>query len=260
MLSLIIPLLLAHVVGDFLIQPKSWVKDKEDKGFRSIYLILHSIIHFLLVAILFLDPRAYWLFWVVIPVSHYLIDGMKSTLNNGKNSVAIFAIDQLLHFAVIAFLAYHVGGFTAPEDIQFPPVLIGALALSLSILTFVSSVLIKVVLGKWSNDLAEDSRSSVSLQASPGSDADEEASLAKAGMYIGILERLLVFLFIVFSQWAAIGFLITAKSVFRFSDLSTARNRKLTEYMLLGSLLSFTIAIITGLFFLNVSIYVNSGM
>jgi hypothetical protein len=44
-----------------------------------------------------------------------------------------------------------------------------------------------------------------------------------------------------------IGFLLAAKSVFRFGDLTRAKNRKLTEYILIGTLLSFLIAIATGL-------------
>jgi hypothetical protein len=49
------------------------------------------------------------------------------------------------------------------------------------------------------------------------------------------------------SNWQAIGFLIAAKSVFRFGDLSQSKDRKLTEYILIGTLLSFGIAITTGL-------------
>ena len=79
---------------------------------------------------------------------------------------------------------------------------------------------------------------------------NEEDSLPKAGKYIGMLERLLVFGFIVLQQWAAIGWLIAAKSILRFSDLSRAKDRKLTEYVLIGTLLSFGLAIATGLFYL----------
>ena len=44
-----------------------------------------------------------------------------------------------------------------------------------------------------------------------------------------------------------VGFLIAAKSVFRFGDLSKAKDRKLTEYILIGTLLSFGLAILFGL-------------
>jgi hypothetical protein len=41
--------------------------------------------------------------------------------------------------------------------------------------------------------------------------------------------------------------LLAAKSIFRFGDLKEARERKLTEYILIGTLLSFGIAIATGI-------------
>ena len=41
-----------------------------------------------------------------------------------------------------------------------------------------------------------------------------------------------------------IGFLLAAKSIFRFGDLNKAREIKITEYVLLGTLASFTIALL----------------
>ena len=81
-------------------------------------------------------------------------------------------------------------------------------------------------------------------------------SLKDAGKYIGILERLLVFIFIVVGHWEAVGFLITAKSVFRFGDLTSTKERKLTEYILIGTLISFGIAIIISLLYLYLKAYV----
>ena len=75
---------------------------------------------------------------------------------------------------------------------------------------------------------------------------NSEDSLESAGKYIGILERLFVFGFILLNQWSAIGLLIAAKSVFRFGDLSRAKDRKLTEYILIGTLISFGLAIFIG--------------
>jgi hypothetical protein len=75
-------------------------------------------------------------------------------------------------------------------------------------------------------------------------------SLKDAGKYIGILERILVFVFVILDHWEAVGFLITAKSVFRFGDLKESKERKLTEYILIGTLISFGIAILIGLLYL----------
>ena len=51
----------------------------------------------------------------------------------------------------------------------------------------------------------------------------EKESLEDAGLYIGILERLFVLAFIVTNHWEGVGFLLTAKSVFRFGDLTRAK-------------------------------------
>jgi hypothetical protein len=63
-----------------------------------------------------------------------------------------------------------------------------------------------------------------------------------------------VFAFVVTGNWEAIGFLLAAKSVFRFGDLKESKDRKLTEYVLIGTLISFGIAILVGVIYNNISI------
>jgi Flp pilus assembly pilin Flp len=57
----------------------------------------------------------------------------------------------------------------------------------------------------------------------------------------------LILTFILIKQFEAIGFLLAAKSVFRFGDLKDESDRKRTEYILVGTLISFTITIGLGL-------------
>jgi len=75
----------------------------------------------------------------------------------------------------------------------------------------------------------------------------ENDSLNKAGKYIGIFERLLVFIFMLNGQYSVIGLLIAGKSILRISSEKDINGREKTEYVLIGTLLSFTIAIATGL-------------
>jgi hypothetical protein len=75
----------------------------------------------------------------------------------------------------------------------------------------------------------------------------QQQSLPDAGRWIGACERTLVYTFIITQQFAAIGFLITAKSILRFNDTQKEGGRKEAEYILIGTLLSFSVAIITGL-------------
>lgn len=74
-----------------------------------------------------------------------------------------------------------------------------------------------------------------------------EEGLDKAGRYIGILERILVLTLVLFNQISAIGFLIAAKSILRYGDKDIKGARKQTEYVLIGTLMSFSSAIALGL-------------
>ncbi|HEY0286254.1 MAG TPA: hypothetical protein VGC62_04485 [Pseudomonas sp.] len=74
-----------------------------------------------------------------------------------------------------------------------------------------------------------------------------QGSLKSAGKLIGYLERVLILTFVLLEQWEAIGFLLTAKSILRFNDIKGVEQRALSEYVLLGTLLSFTISIAIGL-------------
>ncbi len=58
-------------------------------------------------------------------------------------------------------------------------------------------------------------------------------------------------------RWEGIGFLIAAKSVFRFSDIKNNVNNKLTDYFLIGTLLSIGIALFTGLMVLYAQILLS---
>ena len=109
--------------------------------------------------------------------------------------------------------------------------------LAILFLTFPSSISIKMLIAKWTP----------TNLPTPTNITSNTASLQSAGKYIGIIERLLVFLFASINHWEAIGFLIAAKSVFRFGDLKDGSDLKLTEYILIGTLLSFGIAIVTAL-------------
>ncbi|MDH5505850.1 MAG: hypothetical protein OEZ02_01350 [Anaerolineae bacterium] len=62
-----------------------------------------------------------------------------------------------------------------------------------------------------------------------------------AGRIIGILERTLIFILVLLSEFGAIGFIIAAKSVTRFKELE---KREFAEYVLIGTLLSTTLAIL----------------
>ena len=64
--------------------------------------------------------------------------------------------------------------------------------------------------------------------------------MVSGGKWIGRFERALIFTLIFIDQPIGIGFLVAAKSILRFEE---ARQQKLAEYVLIGTLLSFSLAI-----------------
>lgn len=233
MVELALKLIIAHVLGDFVLQPDRWVRDKRQKKHKSGFLYYHLLIHLLTTCVLLQFKTSYWPIIVTIVLSHFLIDLIKLNLDESKHGKLYFILDQIAHLIVIGILVY----IYEPYRLNFKVLYSNqSLVLILAILcvTYVSSIFMKLIMSNWI--LKED---------------DSKDSLKHAGKYIGILERLFVFSFIVLNQWSAIGLLIAAKSVFRFGDLSRAKDRKLTEYILIGTLLSFGIALFIGIIYLK---------
>lgn len=233
-MTILIKLILAHFIGDFLLQPKSWVEEKEKDKLKSPKLYLHILIHGVL-PLLILWSWNYWLLGLLLMVTHGIIDVAKLYSQKKNNKSNWFFIDQILHFISILVLWYIWFKPALNLDTWHGNTTIWVYTTALLFLTAVSSIIIQVLMLKWSKALNE----------------SNEKSLNNAGKYIGILERLFVFTFVVTGNWEGIGFLLAAKSVFRFGDLKKSKNRKLTEYILIGTLLSFGVAIATGMIVLK---------
>jgi hypothetical protein len=231
MVLLTLQLILAHILGDFVFQPSKWVADKNEKKQLSKYLYAHILIHAIALLFILQFNWNYWAGILIILVSHFVIDLIKVNLKGKINTSLLFILDQIAHLAIIALVVYFYTPYYLDWQLIFSSKTL-LLATCIILVTNVSSILMQIILIKWR--LEED---------------DNTSSLENAGKYIGMLERLFVFVFIITNQWQAIGFLLAAKSVFRFGDLSNAKDRKLTEYILIGTLLSFGLAIAIGLLF-----------
>ncbi|MAO18163.1 DUF3307 domain-containing protein [Flagellimonas marinaquae] len=235
MMILALKLILAHFIGDFVLQPAHWVEDKLEKKGRSKYLYFHIGVH--LLALLIILQFQHILPILVIVVTHFLIDLGKLSLTNAKNYRWLFVLDQVLHLLVLGAVLYWI----EPFPLDFSNLLTENTLLLITFLvfvTYVSGIIMRMLLAPYIDEIAKNDVS------------EEGGSLKNAGTYIGMLERLFVFGFILMQQWAAIGLLIAAKSVFRFGDLNKGKNRKLTEYVLIGTLLSFGLAILSGTFYM----------
>ena len=227
---ILIKLLFAHFIGDFVFQPKSWVDNKAKNKIKSPYLYSHILIHGLL-TLLVLWNFDNWLLPILILVSHFFIDLSKLYFQNESNKAKWFFIDQGLHLIAIIV----IWSIMFKPDLNFvglfSSIKLWIYTTAILLITIVAGIMMREFMSIWSKDFK---------------DSNDE-SLSSAGMYIGILERLFIFVFVITSNWEAIGFLLAAKSVFRFGDLKEGKERKLTEYILIGTLLSFGIAIAIGM-------------
>ena len=229
MVVLFIQLLLAHIVGDFVFQPYKWVKNKEKEKHKSPYLYWHILVHAIALIVALQFSIKYWLGILILIFTHYFIDILKLHLTKKVNFRWLFLWDQLAHILVIAGVVYMYSKYTIDISLIYASKNL-AFLLAVLLVTVVASIVMKIIISKWELD-----------------QNSTKKSLEDAGKYIGILERLFIFLFIITNNWQGIGFLLAAKSVFRFGDLSKADDRKLTEYILIGTLLSFGLALLIGL-------------
>ena len=66
-----------------------------------------------------------------------------------------------------------------------------------------------------------------------------------AGKWIGIVERIIILIFVLYNQFSAIGLLVAAKGIIRFNEKD--RQEIKTEHLVIGTLMSIALAIVTGL-------------
>jgi len=227
-LNLLLRLIVAHLLTDFVLQPTAWVNQKKQSKHRSGKLYLHVIIAGA-TAYLFAGLWHNWWLPLVIFVSHFFIDLWK--LNRPAN-LTYFLLDQLFHILVIIAL-WMIVNFNLHTIWTY----LTALAQNTKFWLIVTGyVLVTWPLGYIIGMATEKWREAAEVN---------KEGLAKAGVWIGFFERLLILTFIISNQFAAVGFLIAAKSILRFSDKENTQKK--TEYVLIGTLMSFAVASIIGI-------------
>ncbi|MFV0592445.1 MAG: DUF3307 domain-containing protein [Draconibacterium sp.] len=229
---ILIKLILAHLLGDFIFQSDRWVAAKEQKKLRSWQLYVHVLIHFALIYVLVWQST--FVKWAaLLALAHFITDVLKLYIQRTSTKRAWFFADQIIHFLTILLVWAWSQSISLCALNVFDNHYFLLMLTCLYALTQPVSVLIRIIISKWT----------------PATGSNHTDSLVSAGNFIGILERLFVFAFVISGKWEAIGFLLAAKSIFRFGDLKEAKDRKLTEYVLIGTLLSFGIAFLVGVLF-----------
>jgi hypothetical protein len=203
------------------------VEQRNQKHFASAKLYLHVLVTAGL-AYLFIGWR-YWAVALVILITHFLIDVWKSYR---PRVVLYFVLDQLLHLGVIVgcwLVTFQYWDIW--DDLRGRLDTDRRFWIVLAAFVFVTApagILIGELTKRWSGKIN-----------------DPENSLVDAGKWIGIAERIIVLVLVLQGQYSAIGLLVTAKGIIRFSEKD--RQEIKTEYLVIGTLLSIGIAILTGL-------------
>ncbi|HIB48531.1 MAG TPA: DUF3307 domain-containing protein [Flavobacteriaceae bacterium] len=229
---------LAHVLADYFFQTSAMAYQKNKLGFKSRLLPLHILIVFVCSWLLSFQIE----FFVgagIIAILHYIIDGFKAKVTAHKSfwKYAFFA-DQLLHLAVLVGVSWVFSKHHGLAPLWENPFSTTQIAIAIAYLCCLkpANIIIKEVFRSSQIDVAIAAREKAEI-------LDGADELPNAGKLIGILERTLALTFILIGQYQAVGFLIAAKSVLRYKDTDTLK----TEYVLIGTMLSFGIAVVLGI-------------
>lgn len=231
-LKLILLQFCAHLLSDFVFQPQKWSDKKSNKVFTKYHLY-----HILLVGTfswIFSFMLDFWIAALIIMIIHLITDVLKSWLSLKFKSHSFFFLDQLIHlitFTIVSVLYSKIYSIQFPFQID---------TYSIGVITgFIlcakpANVIMKHIFINFSIEIPENN-------LPDKNNTNGEKSLPNAGRLIGISERFLVLALGIMGQFQAIGLLVAAKSILRFNSVSKS------EYVLVGTFVSFMIAIFSGI-------------
>lgn len=257
-LDLLVPLVAGHLLADFVFQTDRMVAHKERWGVLLVHVSVVAVTSWILIG----PAVAAIPLVLVVAVLHLLVDLGKGSIERrafgdeptdtsdlqvpgfwSRNGPSVlFLGDQAVHALTLVALVAFMGRVPFVSDVA-PDTGVWTAAFGTSYLRFLVllSGLIVATTGVgyfFGHFLARFER-----ELEP----DQRGGLSKGGYWIGVTERSLIFLFILVGEPAGIGFLAAAKSVFRIGELKDSKDRKLAEYILIGTLLSFAAAMVVGL-------------
>jgi hypothetical protein len=233
-INLLILQFMAHFLCDFVIQNEANALAKNKNGFNSKHLYIHIVLVWAFSFFLSFNISFWWAS-LIIAALHLTIDGLKAKLMKQiPYRIWIFFVDQFIHVLIILVITglyyYHGQNFNNyGEGIKIFLLNSHALLYVLGYLLCLkpANIVIKQIIGKWLVEVVV-----------------SDNKLEETGRLIGNIERVMILSFVLLNQFAAIGFLLAAKSILRFKETEAS---KMSEYVLLGTLISFSIAIIIGL-------------
>lgn len=257
--NLIFNLLVIHIICDFYLQTNASCHDKTLWLHKSRAIWIHVLLIGALSWIATWNPNGWWLALLTMCI-HFAIDWLKSRLQvhykifkitntpkkviegiNRRNELYFFVADQLLHLISIIAISY-IWLCCNPNWSQISwiqsilsthPLRLYTLIGVLTILKPANIIILEILRAF-----------RLSNQKDEMNECERNTSF-HAGALIGYTERFLMLLFVVMGQYEALGLLIAAKSILRFSEASSGNVK--SEYVLTGTLLSLSASILVGL-------------
>lgn len=231
-------LLAMHFIADFFLQSADCAEKKTQK-FK--YLVKHALAYTVVFAVamfLCIPSNVVWTPLVIIALSHFVIDWVRIYVDKQFTVPIVhftsFLIDQALHILIIFVLNYIFNlntqnkGWLSDLALLIPLELVLRYALLFIIILNPASVFTK----------------KLSIYVSGSSNNYSTKNAPPVGSVIGKLERIIIVILVICGEIGAIGFVLTAKSLARYKQLS---EKNFAEKYLVGTLSSTAIAIITAL-------------
>ncbi len=223
----------AHLLGDFVFQT-GWTIERK----RKIWVLLLHCAIVVAISYLLLGTLQPLLLTAIL-LAHGAVDAVKVYVLSDR--AASFLADQVAHLAVLAVLsvrfpdAARSGWWMTHLGAEGSKIYFCVLTSVAGIILCVSAggILISKLIRRFADEVRE----------------DDIAGLKQGGKYIGWLERSLVMLLLLIDQPNGIGLLMAAKSILRFGEIKDASQRKVAEYIIIGTFLSFgwalSVAVVT---------------
>lgn len=233
-LGIFIPALFAHLLTDFVFQTDSSIRAKG----KLPVLIGHGLIAGIL-TYFFVGVVPGWELPLGVGLTHILLDAWKMNSQKGTR-LRKFILDQVGHVMILGLFSWAA----LYEYAAVPGLWISLWGWPyLLVLTVISGAILSIYVVSFIVELTFEALGLQKRQASSSEEEQssylkEEVGIAAGGRIIGYLERSLVLLFVLVGYPAGIGFLIAAKSIFRFGELTESGPRWLAEYIIIGTLLS----------------------
>jgi len=215
-------LLFAHVVADFVLQSRAMAQAKDKIG----PLLAHSAIVFGLSA-----AALGGAFWAALFVAalHMQIDYAKARVGDDSR-LSHFLLDQGAHLLTLGIAALlWTQGYAEGLWGRMPSLT----AAWPEVMALLSGAILATRAGQFAVG---------KLMAPVLRDLPTAEGLPNGGALIGLLERGLTFVLVLAGQATGVGFLIAAKSFLRVGSIE--KDRKLAEYVIIGTLASIGWALI----------------